>query len=93
MTIKKALTLPLLLLIAAIFAFACADDATPTPTAEMQPEPAKALVYAFSNTSPHITEMDGETNEVLRTAGVPGLRQWGWVDDNYYFTARICGPA
>ena len=50
-----------------------------------EPEAPKASVYVFSNASPHITEIDAETNEVVRTADVPGLKQWGWIDDNNYF--------
>jgi len=42
----------------------------------------KPRLYVLSNSSPYIVEIDGEANEVVRTADVPGLKRWTWNDDN-----------
>lgn len=45
----------------------------------------RAQVIVFSNSNPHITVIDGQTHQVVRTANVPQLGVWGWNDDNNYF--------
>ena len=60
-------------------------SATATPT----PEPVKtATLYVFSNTSPHITEINAETNKILRTADIPDLVKFAWNDDGNYFDGK-----
>ena len=44
-----------------------------------------ATLYAFSNSSPNITEIDAETNSILRTADIPGLVKLAWNDDGNFF--------
>lgn len=80
---------PAVVLVLTLALAACGTPAE-GPQAEVPgPEAPKANVYVYvlSNTSPHITEIDAETHEVVRTADVPELnqKQWGWVDNNNYF--------
>ncbi len=59
--------------------------ATPFLSALAAPQTPTAQVLVFSNSRPHITVIDGQTHQVLRTADVPDLGMWGWNDDNNYF--------
>ena len=59
---------------------------TPVPTATEEPVVvATADLVVLSNSSPHITMIDGETNEVSSTADIPDFTKWTWNDDNNYF--------
>lgn len=83
----------LLLAAVALVAVACAAPAAaPSPVATAAPSPtaapAKARVFVFSNSSPHVSVIDGETHKVIRTADVPNLKSWTWNDDNNYFDGR-----
>jgi YVTN family beta-propeller protein len=82
-----------LLATAALIAAACGAGtpapapASPTaaPAVTGTPQPAaKARIFVLSNSSPHVTVIDGETSTVLRTADVPDLGAWGWSDDNNF---------
>lgn len=46
------------------------------------------LVHVFSNSSPHITEIDAATNKITRTKDVPNLGVWATNDDNCYFDGK-----
>lgn len=63
-----------------IMGSACGQEAE-----EVKPEDMTATLYAFSNDSPHVTEIDAETNAVLRTADIPDLKSFAWNDDGNYF--------
>jgi len=72
---------------------ACSGDTTSTSTSTSTPIPVPtsdpttsgATLYTFSNTSPHITKIDAETNTVLQTADIPDLVRLAWNDDGNYF--------
>jgi YVTN family beta-propeller protein len=57
--------------------------ATPEPTAV-----PSSKVYSFSNTSPHITEIDTGTNTVIRTGDITDLAKLAWNDDGNYFDGQ-----
>jgi len=59
--------------------------ATPEPT---QVPPAEVKVYSFSNSSPHITEIDTATNTVIRTGDITDLVKLAWNDDGNYFDGQ-----
>lgn len=46
--------------------------------------PPRAQVIAFSNSAPHISVIDGQTHQVIKTANIPQPLIWGWNDDNQY---------
>jgi DNA-binding beta-propeller fold protein YncE len=84
-----------LLATAAVLIGACGGPAAaPSPTASASPPPSappkevKAQVFVFSNSSPNVTVIDGETHQVLRTKDLPGFKAWTWNDDNNYFDGR-----
>ncbi|MCH7605745.1 MAG: hypothetical protein IH962_01190 [Chloroflexi bacterium] len=54
-----------------------------TPTLE----PVKTQLFVLSNSSPHVSVIDTETNRVIRTADIPGFTPWTWtwIDNNNYF--------
>ncbi|MGH2451568.1 MAG: YncE family protein [Candidatus Limnocylindria bacterium] len=86
------MTLRILVLLAALVIVigGCSGPAAaPSPSGPSAPSasPAdvKAHVFVFSNSSPRITVIDGESHEVLRTADPPDLKAWAWNDDNNYF--------
>jgi len=74
-------------LLAFLVLLAACTSAEPTPTATLQPEAPRAKVYVFNNNSPHLVEIDAETNEVLRSVDLPELdgKQWSWIDSNTYY--------
>lgn len=45
----------------------------------------RAQVIAFSNSAPHISVIDGQTHQVIKTANIPQPLVWGWNDDNNYY--------
>jgi len=47
--------------------------------------PPRAQVIAFSNSVPHISVIDGQTHQVIKTANIPQPLVWGWNDDNNYY--------
>ncbi len=60
--------------------WATAQSDTGTPSAV-----AKATLYVFSNSSPHISVIDPETNQVVKAVDLPNFTSWAWNDDNNYF--------
>lgn len=62
--------------------------APPTPTVARPTTPAASptvarpeLVHVFSNSAPHIVEIDAATNRIARTKDVPNLGVWATNDD------------
>lgn len=54
------------------------------PTEETSP----AQLFIFSNSSPHISVIDPETNQIIQTADLPDFTSWTWNDDNNYFDGQ-----
>jgi hypothetical protein len=52
-----------------------------TPTLE----PVKPQLFVLSNSSPHVSVIDLETNNVIRTADIASFTSWTWIDNNNYF--------
>ena len=78
-------------LVMAIFAGACVgDDSTSTSaaTAASASGPSTTKYLTLSNTSPHVTVIDAETNLVVDTADIPDFLKWTWNDDNNYFDGQ-----
>ena len=83
MSSSRSLLLATLLFLL-VFVAACSSG---EPTATTPPEAPKAKAYVFNNESPHIVEIDAETNEVLRSVDLPELngKQWSWIDSKTYY--------
>jgi YVTN family beta-propeller protein len=79
-----------LLTAAAILVAACGGGvAAPSPAASgTAKKDVKAQVFVFSNSSPNVTAIDGETFKVLRTKDLPNFKSWTWNDDNNYFDGQ-----
>ncbi len=79
-----------LLTAAAILVAACGGGvAAPSPAASgTSKKDVKAQVFVFSNSSPNVTVIDGETFRVLRTKDLPNFKSWTWNDDNNYFDGQ-----
>ncbi|HBY98793.1 MAG TPA: hypothetical protein DEP84_33415, partial [Chloroflexi bacterium] len=45
-------------------------------------------LFVFSNSSPHVSVIDTETNEVVKTGDLPDFTGWAWNDDNNYFDGQ-----
>jgi YVTN family beta-propeller protein len=56
-----------------------------TAQASPSPSPAKAQLIVLSNSSPHVSVIDPQTFEVVKTADIPDFTSWSWNDDNNYF--------
>lgn len=91
MTVRTAALLATL----AILVSACAGRvAAPSPSTPPSPSPsptardAKAQIFVFSNSSPNVTVIDGETRKILRTKDLPGFKSWTWNDDNNLFDGQ-----
>lgn len=64
---------------------------TPSPagqTATPGTKPTKAEVFVFSDSSPHISVIDGQSQQVVKKADIPGFTSWAWNDDNNYFDGK-----
>lgn len=48
----------------------------------------EAEIIVLSNSSPHVTVIDGRTHRVVRTADIPQMTAWTWNDDNNYSDGR-----
>ena len=68
----------------------CGDDeeADESPTAAAQPA-GRVELFAFSNSSPHISVIDVETNTVVRTVDIPDFTSWTWNDDNNFLDGSL----
>ena len=59
------------------------------PTPESSPEQADAAqLFIFSNSTPHVTVIDTQTNQIVKTADIPDFTSWTWNDDNNYFDGQ-----
>ena len=67
---------------------AATQVATEAATATESPAPRVEL-FVFSNSSPHITQIDAATNTITRTADVPEFTSWTWNDDNNYLDGSL----
>jgi len=54
----------------------------PAPEAE---EGSPVRLYAFSNSSPHVSVIDTSSHAVVQTADIPEFTSWTWNDDNNFF--------
>lgn len=52
------------------------------------PAAPRAQVIVFSNSSPHVTVIDGQTNQVIKTTDVSPMTSWTWIDDNNYYDGK-----
>ena len=64
------------------------EAASPVATATEAPPPRVEL-FAFSNSSPHISVIDTETNTITRTADMPEFTSWTWNDDNNFLDGSL----
>ncbi|MCH2525057.1 MAG: hypothetical protein MK028_01810 [Dehalococcoidia bacterium] len=90
----KRILMPLLLTVV-LGAVACSSaDPTSTPApapvntavpTDTPKPPETAKILAFSNSSPHISVIDAESNMVLETKDMENFTKWTWNDDNNYF--------
>ena len=89
MNLRRSLLLAPIFLLLVLVAACSSGEPTSTvePTATSQPEAPKAKAYVFNNNSPHLVEIDAETNEVLRSVDLPELdgKQWNWIDSETYY--------
>ena len=67
----------------AIMAFLGAACGASEPAPPESPE-----LYVLSNSSPHVSVIDTDTNRVVRHADIPGLTLWSWNDDNNYYDGQ-----
>lgn len=92
---KRQLSLFVSFLFAGLVLVACGGQettSTPQPTSAEVEQPAPdtgsngaVRLYAFSNSSPHVSVVDTETHTVLETADIPNFTSWTWNDDNNFF--------
>jgi len=45
-------------------------------------------LIVLSNSKPHVSVLDAETNQVVKTADIPNFTAWTWNDDNNYFDGK-----
>lgn len=50
--------------------------------------PPRAQVVVLSNSSPHVSIIDAETNQMTKTADIPQMTSWAWNDDNNYYDGK-----
>jgi DNA-binding beta-propeller fold protein YncE len=82
-----------LLVSLAVLVGACAGgivtpSAAPSRSLSPSPKELKAQIFVFSNSSPNVTVIDGDTHKVLRTKDLPSFKSWTWNDDNNYFDGQ-----
>lgn len=60
-----------------------------TPASTGAPgQPLRAQVIVLSNSSPHVSVIDAETNKIIKTADIPHMTSWAWNDDNNYYDGK-----
>lgn len=50
--------------------------------------PPRGEVIVLSNSAPHVSVIDAETNHVIKTADIPEMTSWAWNDDNNYYDGK-----
>ena len=60
-------------------------EVTKIVTAPVPAATAKAQLFVLSNSSPHISVIDTETNQVVRKSDLPDFTSWTWNDSNNYY--------
>lgn len=100
---RRNLLLAVLNLLAVLVLVACGAQepaSTPRPTRSEtattqveQPAPDTAgespvRLYAFSNSSPHVSVIDTSTHTIVETADIPDFTSWTWNDDNNFFDGQ-----
>ncbi len=87
---SSAFRVSALLAAVALVTASCGGPAAPAATTSPSPSPkaAKATLFVLSNSSPHVSVIDGETNQVVRKADLPNFTSWTWNDDNNYFDGK-----
>ena len=80
-------------LLAALVLTACSSPAPASAPEPAAPTPTTAPIVtakllAFSNSTPHVTLIDAETNSPIQTADIPDFTKWTWNDDNNYFDGK-----
>jgi DNA-binding beta-propeller fold protein YncE len=51
-------------------------------------QPPRAQVVVLSNSSPHVSVIDAETNAVIKTGDIPRMTSWTWNTDRNYYDGR-----
>ncbi len=83
--LRAAVVLALTLVLGACGATGSSPGTSGTPGGKA---PVKAQVVLLSNSSPHVSVIDAETRQVVRTADIPRFTSWTWNDDNNYFDGK-----
>ncbi len=67
---------------------AIAATATLAPSPTTAARAARAQVIVLSNSAPHVSVLDAESNQVVKTADIPRMTSWTWNDDNNYYDGK-----
>ena len=87
---RRNFVLTALCLLAVLALVACGgQEPTSAPQAD-QPVPdvesaSPVRLYAFSNSSPHVSVIDTSTHTIVESVDIPGFTSWTWNDDNNFF--------
>ncbi len=73
-----------IVLATAISLAACAPAASPTFAPTLPPASVRAQIIILSNSKPHVTVVDAETNQIVKTAEIANFTSWTWNDDNNF---------
>jgi DNA-binding beta-propeller fold protein YncE len=84
----SGLLVSLAILVGACSGASVAPSASPSRSPSPSPKEVKAQIFVFSNSSPNVTVIDGETRKIVRTKDLPGFKSWTWNDDNNYFDGQ-----
>lgn len=48
----------------------------------------RAQVIVLSDSSPHVSVIDAETNRIIKTANIPQMTSWAWNSDRNYYDGK-----
>lgn len=88
MTLRApAIAVAATLLVAACTGPTAAPPPSAVPSVSASPTEARARLFVLSPSSPNLTIIDGQTNEVVRSVDIqiPGGGVWAYNDDNHSF--------